>query len=78
MEAIRSSEKTILTGTTRYHISEDGILHSQSRQDLKSETTLMSLCDIRSKSPPFSYSALNCHYTVVIYNMLAFKSLRMD
>jgi hypothetical protein len=35
MEAIRSSERSGLTRATRRNISEDGILHSHRREDLK-------------------------------------------
>jgi hypothetical protein len=36
MEAIRSSKTSVLIGATRRHISEDGILHSHRRENLKS------------------------------------------
>jgi phosphoglycerate-specific signal transduction histidine kinase len=35
MEAIRSSETSALTRATRRHISEDDILHSHRRKNLK-------------------------------------------
>jgi hypothetical protein len=35
MEAIRSSEMSVLTRTTRRHIPEDGFLHSHSRENLE-------------------------------------------
>jgi hypothetical protein len=35
MEAIISSEVSVLTRTTRRHISEDDILHSHRRENLK-------------------------------------------
>jgi hypothetical protein len=38
MEAILSSEKSILTRASRRHIAKDGILHSHRREQLKSYT----------------------------------------
>jgi hypothetical protein len=40
MEALRSSEMSVLTGATRRHIPEDGILHSHRSENLKSYITL--------------------------------------
>jgi hypothetical protein len=40
MEALRSPETSVLTGVTRRHIAEDGILHSYYRENLKSYTAL--------------------------------------
>jgi hypothetical protein len=36
LEAIRSSETSVLTRATRRHIAEDGIPHSHNRENLKS------------------------------------------
>jgi hypothetical protein len=36
MEAISSSETSVLTRATRRHMTEDGILHCHSRENLKS------------------------------------------
>jgi hypothetical protein len=40
MEALCSSETSVLTRATRRNISEDGILHSHSREDLNSYIAL--------------------------------------
>jgi hypothetical protein len=40
MEAKRSSEMSVLTTATRRNISEDGIIHSNRREKLKSYITL--------------------------------------
>jgi hypothetical protein len=40
MEALRSTETLVFTTATRRNISDDGILHSQRREKLKSYITL--------------------------------------
>jgi hypothetical protein len=40
MEALRSSERSLLTRATRGNIPDDGILHSHRREDLKSYNTI--------------------------------------
>jgi hypothetical protein len=40
MDGIRSSETSVLTVATRYHMPEDGILHSHRRENLKSYISL--------------------------------------
>jgi hypothetical protein len=41
IDAIRSSELSVLTRATRRHISEDGILHSHRRENIKSYIALI-------------------------------------
>jgi hypothetical protein len=43
MEELRSSEMSALTRATRRNIAEDAILHSQSRENLKSYTNSTAL-----------------------------------
>jgi hypothetical protein len=35
MEAAHSSEISVITGATRRHIAEDGVVHSHCRENLK-------------------------------------------
>jgi hypothetical protein len=43
MKAIRSSETSVITRSTRRHIPEDGILHSHLRENLRSDVTIFSM-----------------------------------
>jgi hypothetical protein len=43
IEAIRSSETSGYTRSTRGHIPEDGLLHSHRRENLKSYTVLKNI-----------------------------------
>jgi hypothetical protein len=43
MEATHSSETSIIARTARRHIPEDGILHSDSRENLKSYIALIDI-----------------------------------
>jgi hypothetical protein len=75
MEAIRSSETSVYTISTRHHIPEHGILHSHRRENLKSYT----LTSIGKGTEPlasriafFSKSddALYCVYLIHTRNLL--------
>jgi hypothetical protein len=46
MEAIYSSQQTVFTKSTRRRITEDGILHSHRRENLKSYTYAISLLSL--------------------------------
>jgi hypothetical protein len=41
MEAASSPETSVITGSTRRHIQEDGLLHSHCRENLKSHIILL-------------------------------------
>jgi hypothetical protein len=54
MEELRSSETSVLTRATRRNILEDGILHSQSREYLKSCISRTEIiCGNGEIAPPF-------------------------
>jgi hypothetical protein len=44
VEAIRSSETSVYTMSTRHHIPEEGILHSHRRENLKSYIDIENIC----------------------------------
>jgi hypothetical protein len=50
MEAICSSETSILTRATRRHIKDDGILHSHRRENLKSYIEIKIISGSRARS----------------------------
>jgi hypothetical protein len=48
-EALLSSRTLVLTRATRYHIPEDGILHSRRRENLKSYIALTGRVSVAEK-----------------------------
>jgi hypothetical protein len=60
MEATRSSETSVCNKPTRRHISEDGILHSDRREDLKSYTVLSHVRMMASQKSKFPTCSAGC------------------
>jgi hypothetical protein len=48
MEAKHSSKRSVLTRATRRNITEDDILHSHRRENLKSDIALSVSCEVRT------------------------------
>jgi hypothetical protein len=63
LEALRSSETSVLTTATRRNVQEDGILHSHRREDNAQFTCS---CFIRPSVLPLTFGYLQTHTAAVL------------